>query len=177
MKRSRRTIYQVAGWVGLIIIGIMVWFCIPFSPMKAEFADLAVQQNAGVNTPSEVFSEDDISELPLPVQRYFRYCGFIGTPKMVNMKVMHHDVDFVLSSAIPKLKIQCTQFNSALEPERIAFIDTSLYGVPFEGIDAYQGGLGSMKGVLAKYVTLFNQTGEAINKSSLVNCLAESLLI
>lgn len=177
MKRSRRMIFQVVGLVVLIIMGLIVWLSIPFSPMKTEFEHLAVQQNAEVYTPAGVFAEDDIAGLPLPVQRYFRYCGFIGTPKMVNMKIIHRDVDFILSSEMPKLKIQCTQFNSAMKPERIAFIDTSLYRVPFEGIDSYQGGFGSMKGVLAKNITLFNQTGEAMNKSSLVTCLAESLLM
>jgi hypothetical protein len=96
---------------------------------------------------------------------------------MYNMKMIHRDVGFILSSSMPKLKIQCTQFNRSDEPERVALIGTRLYGIPFEGIDAYQAGAGSMKGVIAKSITLFDQRGEAMNRSSLVNCLAESLLM
>jgi L-rhamnose mutarotase len=38
-------------------------------------------------------------------------------------------------------------------------------------------GAGSMKGVLAKLFTLFDQTGEAMDRASLVTCLSECLLI
>jgi len=94
---------------------------------------------------------------------------------MYNIKINHNDVDFILNSKA--LKITCIQYNSGKIPERVALIDTSLYGIPFEGLDTYQNGVGSMKGMFAKSVVLFNQTGEAMNQSSLVNCLAESLLV
>lgn len=94
---------------------------------------------------------------------------------MFNLKINHNDVDFILNSKA--LKISCIQYNSGEKPERIALIDTSLHGIPFEGLDAYQNGVGSMKGMIAKSVVLFNQTGEAMNQSSLVNCLAESLMV
>ncbi len=169
--------YWIIGILIFLILGILIWFSIPYSPMKAEFAQLHSQQNSGMQIQKQVFKQEDIADLPTPLQRYFEICGFIGQPKMSNMKISHNDVDFILSSSMPKLKIKCTQFNSAEKPERVAQIDTHLYGIPFEGIDAYQAGVGSMKGVIAKGVTLFNQTGAAMNKSSLVNCLAESLFM
>ena len=52
-----------------------------------------------------------------------------------------------------------------------------MYGIPFEGIDAYQNGAGSMKGVIAKTFTLFDQKGEAMDQAGLPACLAESLLL
>lgn len=124
-----------------------------------------------------VFTNADIAELPLPVQKHFQYCGYIGKPKMSNMNIHFDDVDFVLSPDKPKLKIKYTQYNFAEEPERVAYIDTSLYGIPFEGIDAYLNGAGSMKGVIAKAFTLFDQKGEGMDKASLVTCLAESLFL
>ena len=52
-----------------------------------------------------------------------------------------------------------------------------MYGIPFEGLDSYIAGNGSMKGVLAKLFTLFNQTGETMDKASLVTYLSECLII
>ena len=52
-----------------------------------------------------------------------------------------------------------------------------MYGIPFEGLDSYTAGKGSMKGVLAKLFTLFNQTGETMDKASLVTFLSECLII
>lgn len=177
MKRGRRIMYWVLGIVLFLILVVLIWFSIPYSPVKSEFEQLKSKQNLSLKVQNQVFTKEDIAELPKPLQRYFESCGFIGKPKMSNMKILHNDVDFILSSSMPKLKIKSMQYNSAEKPERIALIDTRLYGIPFEGIDAYQEGIGSMKGVIAKSITLFNQKGEAMNKSSLVNCLAESLLM
>lgn len=167
----------ILGIIIFLILAVILWFAIPYSPMKAEFMRLKDRQNAEQRPSEEIFSEEDLARLPLPLQKYIRQCGFIGRPKMVNMKMTHRDVGFVFPPPMPKLKIRCTQFNRSGKPERVALIETRLYGIPFEGIDACQEGVGSMKGKLAKSVTLFDQRGEALDKSSLVNCLAESLLM
>ncbi|OPX87320.1 MAG: hypothetical protein A4E53_02502 [Pelotomaculum sp. PtaB.Bin104] len=177
MKRGRRIMYWALGIFIFLFLGIFTWFSIPYSPVKSEFEQLKSSQNSGLHAQNQVFTKEDIADLPLPLQRYFDNCGFIGQPKMSNMKILHNDVDFILSSSMPKLKIKYIQYNSVEKPERVALIDTHLYSIPFEGIDSYQNGIGSMKGVIAKSVTLFNQKGEALNQSSLVNCLAESLLM
>lgn len=167
----------ILGSLFILILAAILWFAVPYSPVKAEFRRLRDRQNAGQGPSGRLFSEEDLASLPLPLQTYIRRCGFLGKPRMYNMKMIHRDVGFILSSRMPQLKIQCTQFNRSGEPERVALIDTRLYGIPFEGIDAYQAGIGSMKGVIAKSITLFDQRGEAMNRSSLVNCLAESLLM
>jgi hypothetical protein len=169
--------FWLSGFLLIIITGVVVWFLIPFSPMKVEFTRLKDKIYSGMKPINKTFTQDDIKGLPIPLQRYFIVCGFIGKQKMINIRMIHKDVDFIFSSKMPVLKIDCTQINSAEIPERVALIDTRLYGIPFQGIDAYVNGVGSMKGVIAKGITLFNQTGDAMNQSSLVNCLAESLLI
>lgn len=52
-----------------------------------------------------------------------------------------------------------------------------MYGIPFKGLDLYTAVNGTMKGVLAKLFTLFNQSGETMNKASLVTFLSECLII
>lgn len=56
----------------------------------------------------------------------------------------------------------------------MALIDSSMFGVPFEGYDYYQNGTGGMKGVIAKLITLFDQTGADMDKACLATFLAES---
>lgn len=75
-----------------------------------------------------------------------------------------------------RMKIEYTQVNFVKEPVRYAFIDTSMYGIAFQGFDSYSDGIASMKGVLAKSFTLFNQQGEDMNKACLVTVLSECLL-
>lgn len=176
MKRGKKIMVWTLAIVALIS-GILIWFYIPYSPTKAEFEKLTGYLRTKTTNQREVFTNEDIAALPLPVQKHFQYCGYIGKSKMTNMNIHFNDVDFVLSPDKPKLKIKYTQYNFVEKPERIAYIDTSLYGIPFEGIDAYKNGAGSMKGVLAKTFTLFAQKGEGMDQASLVTCLAESLFL
>lgn len=175
LKRGGKMMYWIIGAFAFLVLGIAVWFSIPYSPMKAEFLELKSIQNSNLQLTGQVFTAEDIAGLPRPLQKYFESCGYIGKPKTFNIKMIHHDVNFILNKKA--LIIQCIQYNSGERPERIALIDSHLYGIPFEGIDAYQNGVGSMKGMIAKRVVLFNQSGDAMNQSSLVNCLAESLLV
>lgn len=176
MKRGKKIMLWVLGIITLFILSVVIWFNISYSPIKSKFAELTNSQISKMKIEKGVFTAESISKLPTPVQKYFQYCGYIGTPKMSNMVATYKDVDFILSGK-PKLKIQYSHYNFVDKPERLALIDTSMYGIPFEGIDAYQNGLGSMKGVIAKAITLFNEKGEAMNKASLVDCLAEGLLM
>ena len=40
----------------------------------------------------DIITEKDIAPLPEPVQKYFRYCGFLGKEKMMNAQVIWEDV-------------------------------------------------------------------------------------
>jgi hypothetical protein len=155
-NKRKRMMYVILG-VLLCVIGIVtIFFSIPYSKTKREFiktVDNLLQKTASENG---VFSEEDIAGLPLPVKKYFRYCGYIGTPKMSDMKIIYQDVDFSFSKSKPITKIDYTQYNFVSKPIRIAYIDSSMYAIPFEGLDSYKDGKGSMKGVLAKLFPLFN---------------------
>lgn len=176
-KRGKKRMFVMIG-VLLLIIGIItVFFNISYSKTRAEFSELTKSLLAGRPNESGVFTEEDMVDLPLPVQKYFRYCGYIGTPKMSFMKGTYQDVDFVFGKDKPAIKIDYTQYNFINEPNRIAYIDSSMYGIPFEGLDSYTAGNGSMKGVLAKLFTLFNQAGETMDRASLVTYLSECLII
>lgn len=177
MKRGKKIMLWILGIIGFVLLVLVIWFIIPYSPVKSEFDSLVAKLSEEMDTPVDVFTEEDIAKLPEPVQKHFSYCGYLGTPKMANMKAHFNDVDFVLSPDKPQLKMTYTQYNFAEVPERIAYMDTSMFRIPFEGLDAYVKGEGSMKGVLGKAITLFNQKGEALDSGSLVTILAEALLI
>lgn len=179
MKKKRKKRILVVSIVALLLLAasITVFFNISYSKTRAEFSEFTGGLLTGTPNQSGVFIEEDIIDLPSPVQKYFRYCGYIGKPKMSFMKATYQDVDFVFGKDKPTIKIKYTQYNIADEPARIAYIDSSIYGIPFEGLDLYTAGNGTMKGILAKLFTLFNQTGETMDKASLVTFLSECLII
>ena len=115
--------------------GIMVWFCIPFSPVKRRFRkdiSMLLSENQGL-TENGIFTEEDFSHLPAAIRRYVEHCGYIGTPKMSCLKMKYHDVAFWQTRNGPVLSIDYLQYNFVKKPCRVALIDSSLFGIPFEG--------------------------------------------
>ncbi len=123
-----------------------------------------------------VFSESELKSLPNPVNRFFHKSGWIGKSQMDYMKAQFYDVDFMMTQD-KKIKIDYTQYNFVETPVRFAYIKSSVFGIPFEGLDSYHNGVGSMKGKLAKIIPLFHQTGESLNQSCLATILAECFLV
>lgn len=162
----------------LIVIGIvLVWFNIPYSPIKDKFSkDIEELKNDNqLREQGKIFESEDFAHLPIAIQRYVEACGYIGSPQINYMKMEYFDVDFMQGKSGPALKIDYTQYNFVSVPSRMAFIDSSMFGVPFEGYDYYQNGVGGMKGVIAKAITLFDQTGPDMDKACLATYLAESM--
>ena len=165
--------------IALLIIFclIFIWFKIPYSPLKSEFKKDVTQliNKNKIKDSSEIFSDDEFTKLPLAMQKYIKNSGYIGKQKMSYLKMEYKNVDFMQGQNGPKLKIDYTQYNFVDDPARLALIDSSMFGIPFEGYDYFANGQGSMKGVIAKFFTLFNQKGEEMDDASLVTFLAESL--
>lgn len=162
----------------LTVVGIaMIWFNIPYSPLKSQFkkdTQRLVKENK-LDLDGEVFTEKDFEKMPTPIRRYVEKCGYIGKPKMSYLKMEYRNVDFKTGKNGAKLKMDYTQYNFIKEPCRMALNDASMFGVPFQGYDYYEGGKGSMKGVIAKLITIFNETGEEMDRACLATFLAESL--
>lgn len=177
MKARERKMFVAIGVMLVIVGALMIWFAIPYSPVKKQFQNdiAALSAENKLSADGELFTEKDFSQLPPAVQKYIENCGYIGTPKTSHLKMEYHAVDFSQGRNGSVLKIDYTQYNFINEPCRMALIDSSLFGIPFEGYDYYQNGSGGMKGVIAKAVTLFDQTGADMDKACLATFLAESL--
>ncbi|NMM53290.1 hypothetical protein HII26_12205 [Paenibacillus aquistagni] len=176
-RRSKLILWTTLGIIAVIVLGAAVFFQLPYSKTRHEFERTVQAQMDRSSISQDRFTAEDIAALPAPVRRFFHYSGYLGQPKMSYMKAAFKKVDFILSPDKPAISIDYTQFNFVQEPVRLAFIDTAMYGIPFQGLDAYIHGSGSMKGVLAKGFTLFHQTGDEMDQAALVTFLAESLMI
>lgn len=176
-KLRKRKMFILIGGLFVLIGIILIWFYVPYSPVKRDFQndiDALMSENQ-LRTNNEVFTKEDFSSLPVAIQKYIQNCGYIGTLKMSYLRMEYNNVDFSQGKNHPTLKIDYIQYNFINEPCRMALIDSSMFGIPFEGYDYYQNGTGGMKGVIAKAITLFDQTGADIDKACLATFLAESL--
>ena len=169
----------------IIIAGILLvtlWFNIPYSHFKNQFRKdvakrcLLSEQSEGVGA-QIVFSKEVFAGLPPLLQNYLETCGYIGSPRKSVLNMEYKKVDFALGLNRPKLKIDYCQLDFADAPTRLAFIDSKMFGVPFQGYDYYIEGKGGMRGVLAKLFKLFDQTGKEMDKACLVTYLAEIIFL
>jgi hypothetical protein len=167
---------MIAVGTALCALGAaLIFFSIPYSPVKTEFDKMTAKLIAEADHDSGLFEEADIASLPEPVKRYFRSCGFLGKAKPTYMEIAYPEVDFSFGKGKAPIKIDYIQYNSVEKPDRLAYIDSSMHGFPFEGLDTLTGGAGSMRGTLAKVFTVFDYTGKEMDQSSLVTYLSECL--
>lgn len=171
--------FVALGVLMISIVTVIVWFNIPYSPIKNAFnRNISVLQRENpLQTAEDIFLENDFIHLPSTIQNYIKSCGYIGTPKMSYLKMEYHNVDFKQGKTGPSLAIDYTQYNFVNQPCRLALIDCNMFGIPFEGYDYYISGKGGMKGVIAKAITLFNQIGKEMDRACLVTYLAECLFV
>ena len=161
---------------------VIFWFSIPYSPFRNQFKkDLTKQMQLSESFLREasnaVYAKEDFESLPPLLRAYIEECGYIGSPRKSVLKMEYMKVDFALGQNRPKLKIDYSQVDFANIPVRLAFIDSKMFGIPFQGYDYFVNGKGGMKGVLAKSCQLFDQTGERMDKAALVTYLAEIIFL
>ena len=109
-KVGKRKMLAVICVVFLFVGLILVWFHIPYSPVKSDFqkdVGTLISENQ-VRTDHDVFARKDFSNLPVAIQRYIQECGYIGSPKMSYLKMEYRNVDFAQGKNGPTLKIDYT---------------------------------------------------------------------
>jgi hypothetical protein len=124
---------------------------------------------------SEVFSERDITFLPEPVQKYFKVCGYMGRPKIFNADVIWKKSFIKLSPEKGWTELETRQFNSVIEPVRIAYMKA--LSMPLQVRDIYRDGQGHMYGKLFSLIPVVNAKGKEISQSSLITLFTEILFI
>lgn len=123
-------------------------------------------------------TEFDIANLPAPIQRYFKVCGYVGQEKTNNAFITWKDVYLKMSPEKEWTKITCTQFNRVNAPARMDYMKSRLMGIfPFEGSHMYHNGGGSMKIVLMKLFAVVDGKGLVFDQSELVTILSETLFV
>jgi hypothetical protein len=123
-----------------------------------------------------ILCEEDIINLPPPLQNYFRICGYIGKSRVVNSYISWNNTYLKFGNRWSK--INCVQYNSAAEPCRIVYMSSKIFSlIPFEGRDAYVNGHGNMLIKLMKFINIQDQKGFEMDTSALVTVLAEVILL
>ena len=176
MKLAKKKLMTILIIIVAIIMLLAIWFNIPYSPVKTQFQNDVEARLQSATTITGTLDSASTASLPPLIQKYLETNGYIGSERRSYL-TMDKDVDFGMGVNKPRIKIDYTHVDFADSPDRLAFIDSKMFGIPFQGYDYYMNGKGGMKGVLAKLITLFDQTGPAMDKACLITYLAEAFFL
>lgn len=141
-------------------------------------AELHAERAADPQSNIPRFTELELAALPAPVQRFIRRSGFVGRPHTQNAKIIWQEMLLRRAPDAAWMRLTCEQFDAVREPTRLAFMKAKLAGVvPFEGLDAYQDGHGSMRMKLLKILPVGDAHGRYMDESALVTLLSEAMFL
>ena len=150
MKPAKRIFMTILIIIASLILLLVIWFNIPYSPVKTQFQNDVEARLQSVTAITGTLDSASIASLPPLIQKYLETNAYIGSERRTHLTMEYKDVDFGMGVNKPRIKIDYTHVDFADFPNRLAFIDSKMFGIPFQGYDYYMNGKGGMKGVLAK---------------------------
>jgi hypothetical protein len=176
MKRGNKKMWIALGVIVLLILITVIYFNVPYSRLKGNFKDYLVRSQENTNTKRKAVKYT-FNDLPLCMQNFYNLTGLKDKSGSKHVCFEFKDADFVNVEMKKTLKIDYSEHIFADVPARFAFIDSSLFGIPFQGLDSFIDGKGRMKGVIAKNITLFDQQSIEMDKAALVTWLSEIIFM
>lgn len=123
----------------------------------------------------DLITENDIQSLPLPVQKYLRYCNVLNKPKVKNMKVVFDGE--MRDKGKDWFKFTSVQYNFFDEPTRLFFMKGQMYGTIVPGYHCYQNKMASMQIKLFGLFNVVNIGGAIMTKAETVTVFNDMCLM
>lgn len=174
-----------ARWATVANIIILLVAIADYAAYKYEQRfklDVTLAQSITRQEVSPIISETDIIHLPVAIQRYLRYTGCIGMPRVNNFRVMFEGKirKNNTSSWMPFTSVQYNIMNSA---SRYFFMKAKMIGLPVTGYHYYNAGKTFMDIRLLSLFKVQYQAGSIMDTAETVTffndmcCMAPATLM
>ncbi|HLL25451.1 MAG TPA: DUF6544 family protein, partial [Kofleriaceae bacterium] len=117
--------------------------------------------------PPALVTDADLETLPAPVERYLRYVGVVGKPRIVNLKAQFRGSISATRDA-PARAFTAEQVSFFDTSMRLFFIESSRSGLPFDALHAFVGPDATMRVKIASLVPVVDARGSEMNESETV---------
>lgn len=161
----------------IIIIAILIYICVHGGNNMKKKYEANVEKNLlSSEMDDRILTNNNISYLPEPVQKYLNYVGVIDNPRVENMKV---EIEGEMKQGVDKpwMKVKVEQHNFYKKYARLFYIKGRMFGIPLIGTDSYIEGKGNMIIKLASLVKVVDESGEIMNKAALVTLLNDMCIL
>jgi len=157
-----------------VIYGAFAWG--PFG-LRAEYEQLvrdAIAQTANRSRPP-LITEADLAPLPPPVQRYLRFAGVVGTPRVQGFRVRM--TGRIRNSATADwMPFAAEQYNFYNPPRRYFWLEATRGGLPVDGLHVYSETNASMRIHLFSLVPIVSIEGPQMMRSETVTLLNDACI-
>ncbi len=165
--------YGTAANLIIIAALIIAWGFIRF---EADFRrDAAETIKASSDTKSDILTEDAISDLPLPVQKYLRFTGSVGKPVPRNMKVVF--TGKMREKGKEYFGFESVQYSTFNPHSRLFFMKAQMYGMTVPGYHRYRDETAVMNIRIFGLIPVVYHSGEVMNKTETVTLFNDICLM
>lgn len=139
------------------------------SRVKADFAN-----NNTFST--DILTEKDIADLPIPVQNYLHYTKSVGQEKIKNFKA---EFAGVMRSSLEDngMNVQSVQYNFYKNPSRYFYMSATKMGMPASGLHIYRNESATFKVKLLNWINVVDAKGEKMTQGETVTLFNDMCLI
>jgi hypothetical protein len=164
------------GTIANIIVLLVAFATWSSQRFESTFSkDVKAQLLTTNNIQTDLLTEADIQSLPLPVQKYMRYCAVVNKSKVKNMKVIFDGE--MRDKGKDFFKFTSVQYNFFDDPTRLFFMKGKMFGITVPGYHCYQNVTATMQIKLFGIINVVNIKGEILNKAETVRVFNDMCLM
>ncbi len=159
--------------VVILLVAIAGWASQNFETQYKHDVKAGLLRTGSIQT--DVVTEADVRSLPLPLQKYLRYCGVIGKPKVNNMKVVFDGQ--MRDKGKGWFKFNSVQYNFFDAPTRLFFMKATMFGITVPGYHRYQNKTATMQIKLFGLLNVVNVKGIEMDQAETVTVFNDMCLM
>jgi hypothetical protein len=124
---------------------------------------------------TDLLIEANIKRLPLPVQKYLRYCGVINKSKVKNFRIVFDGQ--MREKGKDWFTFRSVQYNFFDEPTRLFFMKAKMFGITVPAYHRYQNSHATMQVKLLGLFNVVNVKGVEMNMAETVTVFNDMCLL
>jgi len=154
----------------ILLVPIVIAFAGNLPTSYKNIFKTEVEKGLKRSSTQEILTNEDINHLPLPVQKYIIYSGVVGKEKVQNFRVVFRG-KFKPKPGSDFLDFHAIQYNFFDEPTRAFYIESKMFGIPFDALHLYLGPNATMQVKIASIFKVVDAKGPEMNKSETITLL------
>lgn len=139
----------------LLTVAIITFATNHFENSFKKDVALAIEQS---KVSTKIITEKDLKHLPAVVQKYLRYVGIVGKPKLENFKIIFEGE--MRDKGKDWFQFTSEQFNFIENPTRLFFMKAKVKGIPTSGYHKYNNDGANMHVKLLSVFTVSDIKGK-----------------